>query len=230
VCIQVPCVYLLSAASTVIANTRVAIKISFRKNSPEQTRNGFRYSAEKSAHSAEFRVHQKSQIHSSEPNGTKRNSAEIMKFYETASKRRRILSVFCSINGLERIFKCFLFRKWLGMEFQVLFSSENGLERNSEVFSSKNSLERNSKVLSLENGLERNSKGFSIQRNGSEWNSEVFLFRETGGIPIELPSVPSCFVFRGIIFLSEIGNPSPSWSHGRNRLTIPRILQLPIEH
>jgi hypothetical protein len=94
------------------------------------------------------------------------------------------------------------------MEFGVLFCSENGSERNSEVFSSKNGLERNSKVLSFENGLERNSKGFSLPRNGSERNSEVFLFRETGGIPTELPSVPSCFVSRGIIFLSENGNPT----------------------
>ncbi len=93
------------------------------------------------------------------------------------------------------------------MEFRVFFSSENGSERNSEVFSSENGLERNSKVLSFKNGLERNSKGFFLPRNGSERNSEVFLFRETGGIPTELPSVPSCFVFRGIIFLSENGNP-----------------------
>jgi hypothetical protein len=35
-----------------------------------------------------------------------------------------------------------------------------------------------------------------------------FLFRETGGILTELPSVPTCSEFRGIIFLSENGNPS----------------------
>ncbi len=137
-----------------------------------------------------------------------------MKFYETANKSRRFSSVICPKNGLERIFKCFLFRKWFGMEFRVFFSSENCSERNSEVFSSENGLEKNSKVLSFENGLERNSKGFSLPRNGSERNSEVFPFRETGGIPKELPSVPSCFVFRGIIFLSEKGNPnycSPSY-------------------
>jgi hypothetical protein len=75
----------------------------------------------------------------------------------------------------------------------------------SSVFSSENGSKRNSKVLSFD-GLEWNSKGFPLPRNGSERNSEVFLFSETGGIPTELPSVQSCFVFRGIIFLSENGN------------------------
>ncbi len=81
------------------------------------------------------------------------------------------------------------------------FFFQNGSERNSEVFSSENGKERNSKVLSFKNGLEQNSKDFSLPRNGSELNSKVFLFRETGGTPTELPSVPSCIVVRGIIFL-----------------------------
>jgi hypothetical protein len=90
------------------------------------------------------------------------------------------------------------------MEFRVFFSSENGSEWNSEVFTSENGLERNSKVLSFKNGLERNSKGYFLPRNGSERNSEDFLFRETGGISTELLSVPSCFVFRGIIFCRKM--------------------------
>ncbi len=36
--------------------TRVAIEIPFQENSDEKTRNGFRYSAEKSVPFAEFRV------------------------------------------------------------------------------------------------------------------------------------------------------------------------------
>ncbi len=91
---------------------------------------------------------------------------------------------------------------------KFFFLPQNGSEQNSEVFFSENGLERNSKVLSFKNGLERNSKGFFLPRNSSERNSEIFLFRETGGIPTELPSAPSCFVFRGIIFLSENGNPN----------------------
>ncbi len=64
------------------------------------------------------------------------------------------------------------------------------------------------RFFSSKNGLEWNSQGFSLPRNGSERNSKVFLLLETGGIPTELSSVPSCSVLRGIIFLSENGNPS----------------------
>jgi hypothetical protein len=56
------------------------------------------------------------------------------------------------------------------------------------------------------NGSEWNSEGFSLPRNDSERNSEGFLFRKTSGIPTELPSVPSCSVFRGNFFLLENGN------------------------
>jgi hypothetical protein len=81
-------------------------------------------------------------------------------------------------NGIQRVF---LIREWFGTEFRGF------------------SLQRN--------GSERNSDGFSLPINGSERNSEVFLLRETGGIPTELPSVLTCSIFRGIIFLSENGNP-----------------------
>jgi hypothetical protein len=96
------------------------------------------------------------------------NSAEIMKFYETANKSHCFSSVFCS--------------KMVWNRFSIVFSSENHLDWNSKFF-------------------------FSSE-NGSERNSEVFLFRETYRIPTELPFVLSCFVFRGIIFLLENGNPS----------------------
>jgi hypothetical protein len=99
------------------------------------------------------------------------------------------------------------------------FSSEYDTEWNSEVFSlpkvvwngipkfspSKNSSERNSVGFSLlRNGLEWNSEGFTLPRNGLELNSKGFLFRQTGGIPRELPSVPSCSAFRGIIFCQKM--------------------------
>ncbi len=74
----------------------------------------------------------------------------------------------------------------------IFFSSKNGLKRNSKVFSSENGLERNSKVLSFENDLERSSKGFLFQEMFRNGIPRVFLFRETGGIPMELLSVPSC--------------------------------------
>jgi len=45
-----------------------------------------------------------------------------------------------------------------------------------------------------------------MQGLGTEFRK--FLFCETGGIPTEQWSVLSCSVFRGTIFLLEIGNPS----------------------
>jgi hypothetical protein len=81
----------------------------------------------------------------------------------------------------------FLFWKWFGKDFQG-FIIETGLEWN----------------------------GFSLPRNGSERNSEVFLFRGTDGIPTELPSIPSCFVFRGIIFCRKMATlhcPPPPHAH-----------------
>jgi hypothetical protein len=56
---------------------------------------------------------------------------------------------------------------------------------------------------------------FSLPRKGSEWNSESFLFCGTAGIPSEITICSSYSIFRGIIFLSEIPDPSsdPSWYH-----------------
>jgi hypothetical protein len=103
--------------------------------------------------------------------------------------------------------KFFIFQKLFRTEFRGFFSSKNGSERNSEVFLIQKWFVTKFQRLPR-NGLEQNSQGFSLQRNGSERNSEFFLNRETGGIPTELLSVKSCSVFRGIIFLSENGNPN----------------------
>jgi hypothetical protein len=84
------------------------------------------------------------------------------------------------------------------------------------------STERNSEHFSLpRNGSELNSEGlllflfhctefqaFSPPRNGSERNSESFLFCGTAGILPERTNCSVHYVFRGIIFLSEIANPS----------------------
>jgi hypothetical protein len=53
-----------------------------------------------------------------------------------------------------------------------------------------------------------NSEHFSLPRNGSELNSESFLFRGTAEIPPEQTNCSVYSVFRGVIFLSEIANPS----------------------
>ncbi len=49
-----------------------------------------------------------------------------------------------------------------------------------------------------------NSEHFSLPGNGSERNSDSFLFRGTAGIPPEQTSCSVYFVFRGIIFF--VGN------------------------
>ncbi len=99
-----------------------------------------------------------------------------------------------SENGSEWNSDFFFFQKWFGMKFQsVLFWKWFG-----KVF-------HHSKMVC--NGIPR---VFSLPRNGSEQNSEVFLFQKTDGIQTKLPSVLSCFVFCGIIFLSENGNPNCS--------------------
>jgi hypothetical protein len=56
--------------------------------------------------------------------------------------------------------------------------------------------------------MQWNSEHFYLPRNRSERNSESFLFRGTAGIPSELTICSVYSVFRGIIFLSDIANPS----------------------
>jgi hypothetical protein len=70
------------------------------------------------------------------------------------------------------------------MEFRSFFSSENVSEQNSEVFSIPKMVRKGiPRFVLSENGSEWNSEGFYLPRNGLEQNSEVFLFRKTGGIP-----------------------------------------------
>ena len=73
--------------------------------------------------------------------------------------------------------------------------------------------------------MERNSELFSLSRNGSEQNSENFLFRRTAGIPSEITICSVYSVFRGIIFLSEIPDPSsdPSWYPSEEVRTVFRM-------
>ena len=94
-------------------------------------------------------------------------------------------------------------------------------ERNSKLVSLPlNGLEQNSKCLLLFCSTERNSELFSLPRNGSERNSESFLFHGTAGIPPEQTNCSVYFVFRGIIFWSEIANPIVEgygkWLEGEN--------------
>jgi hypothetical protein len=83
------------------------------------------------------------------------------------------------------------------------------------------STERNSELFSLpRNGSERNSKSLllfcpMVQKIPStfllclrKWNSESFQFRETAGNPPEQTNCSIYSVFREIIFLLPISNPT----------------------
>ncbi len=76
------------------------------------------------------------------------------------------------------------------------------------IFSYAEDSERNSESSFYFCSTERNSELFSLPRKGSEWNSESFLFCGTAGIPLEIPICSGYSVFRGIIFVSEIPDPS----------------------
>jgi hypothetical protein len=65
-----------------------------------------------------------------------------------------------------------------------------------------------SKVCLYFCSMEWNSEHFYLPRNGSERNLESFLFSGTAGIPSELTICSVYSVFRGIIFLADIANPS----------------------
>ena len=92
-------------------------------------------------------------------------------------------------NGIPRVYLYFLLH---GKEFRVLFSSS---ERNSQNLH-----------LFLFHGTEFRVIASSAEGFGTEFRD--FLFRGTTGIPSEIAICSVYSVFRGIIFLSEIPNPS----------------------
>ncbi len=141
--------------------------------------------------------------------------------------------------GLPRfVLSSFIFANWFGTEFReiafylvqrngipscVLFRGLvwNGIpriciyfcstERTSELFSlPKKGSEQNygSLLLFLFHGTEFRVVFSSAEGFGTEFRD--FLFRETTGIPSEITICSVYSVFRGIIFLSEI--PNPSWT------------------
>ncbi len=137
----------LQHAHFLVFPLRVGNGISFRTNSAEWTRNGFRYSAEKSTHSKAFRVPRKSQFRSSERNGIPwkklvlRNSSKITFKNDLSVHQKSSIRLPCFVLSW------FLFhemvRKWV--EFIYIFCCT---ERNSELFSlPQNGWEQNSENL-----------------------------------------------------------------------------------
>ncbi len=113
----------------------------------------------------------------------------------------RVYFYFCPADG---ILSCFLFR---GMV-------RNGIPKACFYFCfTKGILGIFFHRMHVRNGFQRvcffllhctvvhNSEHFSLPRNGSERNSENFLFRETGRIPPEQTNCSLYSDFRGIICL-----------------------------
>jgi hypothetical protein len=134
-------------------------------------------------------------VHSVTRNETERNSAKYWSFNKQITK-----VIF---------FPSFYFRKWFREEFRIFICSENDSERNSEVFFFRKWFGTEFRGFfqpkMVRNGIPR---VFLFQEMVRNEIPRFFLLRETGGILTELPSVPTCSEFRGIIFLSENGNPN----------------------
>jgi hypothetical protein len=106
----------------------------------------------------------------------------------------------------------------LGLKGSLPRKGSDGIQRVPSIFVPQNRIlvifaytedsERNSESSFYFCSTERNSELFSLPRKGSEWNSESFLLCGTAGIPSEIPICSGYSVFRGIIFLSEIPDPS----------------------
>jgi hypothetical protein len=104
---------------------------------------------------------------------------------------------------------CFLYRGMVRNEIPRVGFYFCSTERNSELFSLPlNGSEGNSESLHLflVHGTEFRAVFSSAEGFGTEFRE--FLFRGTAGIPSEITICSVYSVFRGIIFLSEIPNPT----------------------
>jgi hypothetical protein len=118
-----------------------------------------------------------------------------------------LASAFCSTrNGIP---SGFLFRGMVRNGIPRVCFYFCSTERNSELFSlprKGSELNSASMLLFLFHGTEFRVVFSSAEGFGTEFRE--FLFRRTAGIPSEITICSVNFVFRGIIFLSEIPNPS----------------------
>ena len=104
----------------------------------------------------------------------------------------------------------FLFRGRVRKKIPRVFFFFCLTERNSEFFSlplKRSEGNSESLLLFLLNGTEFRVVFSSAEGFGTEFRE--FLFRGTAGIPSEVAICSVYSVFRGIIFLSEIPNPTP---------------------
>ncbi len=103
-------------------------------------------------------------------------------------------------NGIPRV--CFFF---VSMEFRVLFSSAEWFwtEFGKSIFAPQNEIPS---CFFFRRRVQDGIKGGCFYFCSLERNSESFRFRVTSSIPSEITICSVYFVFRGIIFLSEISN------------------------
>ncbi len=143
--------------------------------SAEETRNSFFYSVEESAHSEAFRGLGKSLFRSSDQKGHGRKKLVLQKIL---LQQTELTACFRPRHASER-------------NSELLSLPRNGLEPNFQVFACssvpRNGIpsffpSRNPSVCFLFFSMVQNSEHFSPLRNGSERNSENFLFC---GIPPE---------------------------------------------
>jgi hypothetical protein len=120
----------------------------------------------------------------------------------------------------------FLSKTCFGMEFRTFFSSTEQFGTEFREFPvSRNISEQNSENLLLFLFHGKEFPAFSSSRNSSERNSESFLFRGTAGIQLEQTNCSVYSVFRGIIFLSEIANPTLyPWTFWNSTSVLPTPL------
>ncbi len=125
-----------------------------------------------------------------------------------------MLSIFVQRNGIP---SCVLFRGmvWNGIPRICIYFGST--KRNSELCSlpqKGSEQDYGSLLLFLFHGTEFGVFFSSMEGFGTEFRD--FLFRGTTGIPSEITICSVYSVFRGIIFLSEIPNPTPAaWMDDR---------------
>jgi hypothetical protein len=115
------------------------------------------------------------------------------------------LSETCSGTEFQEFSSIFFPRNRISSIFLLCGTVGDEIPR---VFCSADGPEPNSESLQLFLFSVQNSKHFSPLQNGSEHNSESFLFRHTAGILPEQTNCSVYSVFQGIIFLLKIANPS----------------------
>jgi hypothetical protein len=130
-------------------------------------------------------------------------------FTKNPAPANRIDSLFLSETCFRTEFKEFASIFFHGTEFRAFSPPRTGSERKSESFLFRGMFQNGiSRVCFYFCSMVKNSEHSSPLWNGSERNSESFLFRGTAGIPPEQTNCAVYSDFRGIIFSSEIANPS----------------------